>query len=83
MTGERSGEARNTISGGSFWGPVLQGRDFINPTFVIGQAATAPVALAQLPPLVTGFTGRDAELAQIAGLLDPAVSTGMVVVSQR
>ena len=44
-------------------------------------AAAAPVALAQLPALVAGFTGREAELAQIAGLLDPAAGAGAVVVS--
>jgi hypothetical protein len=37
-----------------------------------GRAATAPVTLAQLPALVTGFTERQAELAQVTGLLDPA-----------
>jgi tetratricopeptide (TPR) repeat protein len=42
------------------------------------QAAAAPVALAQLPPVTAGFTGRDDELAVLAGLLDPA---GPVVVS--
>jgi tetratricopeptide (TPR) repeat protein len=46
-----------------------------------GRAAAAPVALAQLPALVTGFTGRQAELAQVAGLLDPATGTEAVVVS--
>jgi tetratricopeptide (TPR) repeat protein len=44
-------------------------------------AAAAPVALAQLPPLAAGFTGRGAELAQVAALLDPAGSAGPVVVS--
>ena len=44
-------------------------------------AAAAPVALAQLPALVAGFTGRDAELAQITALLDPEGDTGAVVVS--
>ena len=39
------------------------------------------MALAQLPPLVAGFTGREAELAQVAGLLDPAAGAGAVVVS--
>jgi len=39
------------------------------------------VARAQLPALVTGFTGREIELAQLAGLLDPAGGTGAVVVS--
>ena len=39
-------------------------------------AAAAPVALAQLPPEVAGFTGRDDELAVLAGLLDPAGRRG-------
>jgi hypothetical protein len=60
---------------------LLQGRDFSNVTFNIGQAAAAPVALAQLPTLVSGFTGRKAELTQMAGLLDPAAAAGAVVVS--
>ena len=48
---------------------------------VAGQAAVAPRALAQLPALVTGFTGREAELARVAGLLDPAADARTVVVS--
>jgi len=39
----------------------------------------APIALAQLPPPVSGFTGREIELAQVAGMLDPAA--GVVVVA--
>jgi tetratricopeptide (TPR) repeat protein len=81
MTGEDSGETSSTIGGGTFSGPVLQARDVINPTFVTNQAAAAPVALAQLPPLAAGFTGREAELMQFAGLLDPAGGAGAVVVS--
>jgi hypothetical protein len=81
MTGEDSGETSSTIGGGTFSGPVLQARDVVNPTFVTNQAAAAPVALAQLPPLAAGFTGREAELAQVAGLLDPADGTAAVVVS--
>jgi tetratricopeptide (TPR) repeat protein len=81
MTGEDSGETSSTISGGTFSGPVLQARDVVNPTFVTNQAAAAPVALAQLPPLAAGFTGRAAELAQMAGLLDPAAGAGTMVVS--
>jgi len=81
MTGEGGGETSNTIGGGTFSGPVLQGRDFTNTTFVTSQAPAAPVALAQLPPLAAGFTGREAELAQVAGLLDPASCAGAVVVS--
>ena len=69
---------RNLISGGNYFGPVIQGRD-IQATF---QApAPAPVALAQLPPLVAGFTGRDDELAVMAELLNSAGSAGAVVIS--
>jgi len=46
-----------------------------------GQAVAAPRALEQLPALVTGFTGREAELAQVAVLLDPAADAKTVVVS--
>jgi tetratricopeptide (TPR) repeat protein len=83
MSGEAGGEISNTISGGSFSGPVLQGRDFTNTTFVTNQPTAAPTALAQLPPLAAGFTGRDSELAQVAALLDPAADAdaGAVVVS--
>ena len=81
MTEQGAEKARNTISGGNQFGPVLQGGQFNNPTFVTSQAAAAPVALAQLPPLAAGFTGREAELAQVAGLLDPAARAGAVVVS--
>ena len=80
MTGQDAGEVRNTISGGTFNGPVLQGGQFTNPTFV-SQAAAAPVAMAQLPALVTCFTGREAELAQMSALLDPSEQAGAVVVS--
>ena len=41
----------------------------------------APTALAQLPAATTGFTGREDELAVLAGLLDPAGAAGPVVVS--
>ena len=81
MAGEDGGETSSTVSGGSFGGPVLLGRDFTNTTFVTSQAPAAPVALAQLPPLAAGFTGREVELAQVAGLLDPAGDAGAVVVS--
>ncbi len=81
MTGEGGGETSSTVGGGSFSGPVLQGRDFTNTTFVTQQASSAPLALAQLPPLAAGFTGREAELAQVHGLLDPAAGAGAVVVS--
>jgi hypothetical protein len=81
MTAGDGRDTTNTASGGIFSAPVLQGRDFTGTTFVTSQAAAAPVALAQLPPLTAGFTGRDTELSQIAGLLDPAAAAGAVVVS--
>jgi hypothetical protein len=71
------GDVENTISGGNQFGPVLQGRDFINPTFVSPLAA--PVALAQLPLPVPGFTGRGTELSQVTALLDPAQVAGTAV----
>ena len=45
------------------------------------KVAVPPVALAQLPAPVAGFTGRDDDMAVLAGLLDPAQSAGSVVVS--
>ena len=81
MAGDGGGETHNIIAGGMQQGPVLQGRDFINPTFVTQQAASAPVARAQLPAPVAGFTGRRGELAEFARLLDPARGMGAVVVS--
>src|SRR5450755_275880 len=78
MTGEEPAGTGNTISGGLFQAPVLLGRD-MQATFQL--PAAAPTALAQLPPVTSGFTGRDDELAVLAGLLDPAGSAGPVVVS--
>ena len=43
--------------------------------------ATARLALAQLPSAVVGFTGREGELAILAGLLDPAGSAEPVIMS--
>ena len=40
----------------------------------------APLALAQLPALVAGFTGRGSELAEIAALLNPAEGAEAVMV---
>ena len=65
------------ISGGIQLGPVLQGRDF-RVTFATNP--TAPVALAQLPAPVAGFTGREAELAQVTALLNPTEATRFVAV---
>ena len=45
------------------------------------QAAAAPTALAQLPPLTAGFTGRDAEMKALAGVLDPAGVVGSAAVA--
>jgi hypothetical protein len=43
--------------------------------------AAAPIILAQLPPTTTAFTGRDAELAALVELLDPASAGGLIVVA--
>jgi tetratricopeptide (TPR) repeat protein len=82
MAHRDSDETHNVISGGNQNGPVLQGRNFrdVHIKYVV-QAAAPPIALNQLPPLVTGFTGRGSELAEIIALLNPAGSTGAVVIS--
>jgi hypothetical protein len=82
VTDASGGDTRNVVSGGHSSAPILQGRDFrgVHIGDVV-QAAAAPVALAQLPPLAAGFTGRESELAQMAGLLDPAGDASPVVVS--
>ena len=77
MTDPGREEACNVISGGTQKGPVLQGRDL---RVYIG-AAAAPVALAQLPANVAGFTDRDIELTTITRLLDPGAGADAVVVS--
>lgn len=80
MAGRRRyGATRNTISGGIYYEPVLQGRDFRGVNISVTIPAAAPVALAQLPRLVAGFTGRDAELAMMTGLLNPAAPPTAVV----
>src|SRR6266516_2345269 len=76
----------STISGGSQSGPVLQARTIhatfqSGPAAQVGAGAAAPVALAQLPPPVAGFTGRDDELAVITGLLGPGGQAQPVLVS--
>ena len=76
MTGEERPEIANTISGGIQFGPVLQGRD-IQATF---QLPAAPVALAQLPPPVTAFAGRDDELSSTGRPVEPRGTEGPVVV---
>jgi tetratricopeptide (TPR) repeat protein len=67
---------RSTISGGIQTGPVMMGRDFD-----VVLPAPAPLALAQLPPLVAGFTGRERELEAMTRLLDPTEATGTAEVS--
>jgi tetratricopeptide (TPR) repeat protein len=78
MGDDQDAGTRNAVSGGTQNGPVLQART-INARFEA--ASPAPVALAQLPPPVAGFTGRDDDLAVITGLLDPTRPSGTVVVS--
>jgi tetratricopeptide (TPR) repeat protein len=83
VTGEPDGGTGNTVSGGIQYGPVLQGRDFrdVGIDVTVLAATPAPVALAQLPAPVAGFTGREEELAVLAELLIPVKAAGTVVVS--
>jgi hypothetical protein len=78
MVGDEPTGLQNVISGGIQIGPVLQGR-YIQATFQL--PAAAPVALAQLPARTAGFTGREADLAVLAGLLDPEGNTDPVLAS--
>ena len=64
MSGADGAGTSNTFSGGTVRN-LLQGRDFRDVTFNTVQATPAPVALAQLPAPVAGFTGRDTELAEV------------------
>jgi hypothetical protein len=54
---------------------TLQGREFY-----VAVPVAEPVALLQLPRLAAGFTGRDAELGMMMGLLEPSGAAGAVVV---
>ena len=81
MSGTDDAGTSSIVSGGCQQAPVLMGRDFRDVNITTVQAAPAPVALAQLPAPVAGFTGRVAELAEITKLLRPAAGAGAVVVS--
>lgn len=79
MVDDRGADHRNEIDGGSQQGPVLQGRDFFGVN--IQTMTSAPVALTQLPPRISGFTARDTELAIMSNLLDSARTPRESVVS--
>lgn len=83
MVDDSGGETHNTIRDSSVWGPVLQGRDFgdVDIDVTIQAVAPVPVALAQLPASLPGFTGRAPEMATLTSLLNPAGSANTVVVS--
>ena len=57
---------RNEISGGIFFSAVIQGRDI---TVVLPRELTP--AMAGLRDASVVFTGRDGELTQCIGLIDP------------
>ena len=78
MSGEGIAGSDNKITGGNFRGPVLQAGE-IQATFQL--PAAAPVALAQLPAMAAGFSGREADLAMLAELLNPSGNAGLVLVS--
>jgi tetratricopeptide (TPR) repeat protein len=65
MTGRR--RTRNQISGGIFFSAVIQGRDV---TVVLPRELTP--AMAGLRDASVVFTGRDGDLEQLIGLIDPA-----------
>ncbi|GAA1285522.1 tetratricopeptide repeat protein [Saccharothrix xinjiangensis] len=56
---------------GTALGPVVQARRI--DRVVLGADVPPPSALAGLPPVEAAFTGRAAELADLAGFLDPGV----------
>jgi tetratricopeptide (TPR) repeat protein len=78
IPGEEHAGAHHVISGGIQFGPVLQG-GVIQANLQLPPAV--PVALAQLPAITAGFSGRQADLAMLADLLDPNKNTGPVLVS--
>lgn len=59
-------EVRNVISGGVFFGAVIQGR-YIN----VQLPPQVPTALSGLPAGSPGFSGRDKELAALLEVLNP------------
>ncbi len=79
MTSEPSGQPGNTIRGGIYQAPVIQATGDVDASFHL--PAAAPVALAQLPLKAADFTGRDEDMAKLAGLLDPVGGAAAVVVS--
>jgi len=68
----------NMIGGGVLTAPVLQAAGDIQTTSHV--PAATPRAVAQLPAEPAVFAGRDEDLAVLAGLLDPALTSGSVVV---
>jgi hypothetical protein len=80
--GQPDGEIANTISGGNQQGPVLFAQSIGDVQVTMGgNDPIAPVRPAQLPPLISSFTGRNAELAVLTDLLDPARAADTVLVS--
>jgi tetratricopeptide (TPR) repeat protein len=86
---ERTGPARgqegasvNTINLAHNYGAILQG-DFraAKVDVTVRAQVSAPVALAQLPPPIAGFSGRDAELETVTAQLRPTRPAGTVVIS--
>ena len=69
-------ETSNTISGGQFSDRVILARDInvgLNALGPVSGAALRPPA--QLPPAVVGFAGRDGELDDLLGMLEPVSGT--------
>lgn len=77
-----TGTVPNAINVRQNYGVILQG-DFraAKVDITVHSSLSAPVALAQLPPPVAGFTGRDAELETLLNQLKPTQSATPVVTS--
>lgn len=73
MTGQNSGGTHSEITGGSQYGPVLQGRDFgdIDIDVTVRPPPRHRWRWRSSPALTSAFTGRDEELGILAGLLGP------------
>jgi len=76
-----TGHVRNELSGGPFYGPVVQAGSIDSITFVAPGAASVPVDVAVRDPrpvyasvLSGGFTGREWLVAEVDGFLERQAS---------
>lgn len=73
---------RDPVISGDAASTQVGARVAVDPGDVAEASTEVPAVPRQLPPVMAGFTGRDAESARIAGLLTPnAESTPLVVIA--